>query len=221
MTETIEKPQPTAAEIRDAAIKRNKTTARPQPKISRPQLSKEIVLRSPESQHAYTQNFRFVARGFFDMSVRCRSFRPLRSDNAQKNLDKLVDFFLGQYGELSDDFNRSTSAIKQQLKELGLKNDDIVQYSTPLVINEQITTPHIFKHVELMNKLDTLCAITDTWWMHGGISDKDARTGKMDFRNAVIRLGNRVNHTASALRKACEASRDQDLTAEQLEELIR
>lgn len=170
-----------------------------QPPQSRPVMLHTLALKTKESQQVYSVNFGVVAQSFVELSLKYPAYQAFKSEANKEALIGILSHFCDQYDDLLAAMNEAKARLEKVLIDNGMADSQRVTYTTPLVIDERVNTPHLFRVIRVLSALDDLVSLIDTAWMYGLLDDRAASMGKREHTGAVIRLGNRIHNFARML----------------------
>lgn len=174
-------PSTTAAPVR--TTRRKRRTA-----YSNPTFTRTLTLNSLQSQRVYNRNFRRVAQALFQIDVILQIITDRAGD--RNAIDAMETKIREYFDQVSDDLNREIERCKKLLADNGIS--ELVDYSAPLTMQVEMSSPQIIQFVRLMTQLDEFMSLIDTLWMNTIINNRQRADANYVWQQRLMKLSGRI-----------------------------
>lgn len=156
--------------------------------------AKSLVIRTPGLRTP--PPFQGVFPALFAIDVVTRNMSKNNPSFDHKSVTAAVETRLSS---LEEEFKGEVERLETLAK--SEKVDALAQFTSPIEYTYEITTPQIKRAANLIGVLDYLVQLVDTLWLHGLVSQDDAKTHKARYTKLLAKAFRNLISTGFAARK--------------------
>jgi len=168
--------------------------------VSRPSLTRELVLKTVPTQRSYEYVGQKLMRAFVSADI------VLRVLGLDKEVEQLTTLVENKLIEIDQSVDKKIETLEALVKQYKLT--DRSDYSAPLSLKVEIQTPWAGRYLSLLQKMDEALQLQDMIWLHGYMATQSRIDEEKEMTRALNSFANLVVRTVIKAKKKSDKSED-------------